>query len=83
MSTKTIAVASQVYERLAQAKREGESFSRAIDRMLQEVGAAHTGHDVLRGLDGIVPLPEADAAVMMGIVEENRDGEAWERHDLR
>jgi predicted CopG family antitoxin len=83
MSTKTIAVDSQVYERLAQAKREGESFSRAIDRILEEVGAAHTGHDVLRALDGVVPLPEADAAVMLAIVEENRADEAWEQHDLR
>jgi predicted CopG family antitoxin len=83
MSTKTIAVDSQVYERLAQAKREGESFSRAIDRILEEVGAAHTGLDVLRALEGVVPLPEADAAVMMAIVEENRADEAWERHDLR
>lgn len=83
MSTKTIAVDSQVYERLAQAKREGESFSRAIDRILEQVGAAHTGRDVLRALEGVVPLPEADAEVMLAIVEENRAGEAWERHDLR
>ncbi len=83
MSTKTIAVDSQVYERLARVKREGESFSRAIDRILEEVGAVHTGRDVLRALEGVVPLPEADAAVMLAIVEENRADEAWERRDLR
>lgn len=82
MSTRTIAVDSQVYEQLAQAKREGESFSRAIDRLLREVGAAHTGRDVLRALEEVVPLAEEDAAVMLAIVEENRAGEAWEEHDL-
>jgi len=82
MSTRTIAVDSQVYERLAQAKREGESFSRAIDRLLREVGAAHTGRDVLRALEEVVPLSEQDAAVMLAVVEDNRAGEAWEEHDL-
>ena len=75
MSTRTIAVDSQVYERLAEAKREGESFFRAIDRLLREVGAAHTGRDVLRALEEVVPLSEQDAAVMMAVVEENRAGE--------
>jgi predicted CopG family antitoxin len=82
MSTRTIAVDSQVYGRLAEAKREGESFSRAIDRLLREVGAAHTGRDVLRALAEVVPLSEEDAAAMLAVVEENRAGEAWEGHDL-
>ncbi len=82
MSIRTIAVDSRVYEQLAQAKREGESFSRAIDRLLREVGAAHTGRDVLRALEEVVPLPEEDAAAMLAVVEENRAGEGWEEHDL-
>lgn len=83
MSTRTIAVDTRVYERLAEAKREGESFSKTIDRMLREVAAAHTGSDILRGLGEIGPLPEEDAAVMLEIVEENRARETWEGHDLR
>lgn len=47
MSTKTIAVDSRVYERLAAARREGESFSKAIDRLLQEAAAFHTGGAIL------------------------------------
>ena len=82
MSTRTIAVDSQVYEQLAEAKREGESFSKAIDRLIREVGAAHMGRDVLRALEEIVLLLEEDAAVMLAVVEENRAGEAWEGHDL-
>ena len=83
MSTKTIAVDSQVYARLAAAKKEGESFSKAIDRLLAEVGDAHTGSDILRALGEVVPLSEEDAAVMLAVVEENRSGEIWEEHDLR
>lgn len=83
MSTKTIAVDSRVYDRLARAKREGESFSKTIDRLLREVGGVHTGRHVLRALEEMAPLPEADAAVMLAVVQENRASETWEEHDLR
>lgn len=83
MSTKTIAVDTRVYDRLAQTKREGESFSKTIDRLLEQVGAAHTGADILRALEEIPPLPEEDAAVMLSVVEEDRASETWEAHDLR
>ncbi len=82
MSTKTIAVDSQVYERLAGVKREGESFSRVIDRLLDEVSAAHTGQDILRGLAGIPPLSGEDAEVMLAVVSESRQSETWADHDL-
>jgi predicted CopG family antitoxin len=83
MSTKTIAVDSRVYNRLAREKREGESFSKAIDRLLREVGGVHTGSHVLRALEEIAPLPEEDAAAMLAIVQENRASETWQEHDLR
>lgn len=75
MSARTIAVDSQVYERMVQAKREGESFSKTIDRLLRGVDAAHTGRDVLRALEEVVALPEEDAAVMLAVAEENRAGD--------
>lgn len=83
MSTKTIAVDSRVYDRLARAKREGESFSKTIDRLLREVGGVHTGSHVLRALEEMAPLPEEDAAAMLAVVQENRATEAWEERDLR
>lgn len=83
MSTKTIAVDSRVYDRLAQAKREGESFSKAIDRLLREVGAAHSGGHILKALAEVPPLPERDAEAILAVVEENRATEVWEEHDLR
>jgi len=83
MSTKTIAVDSRVYERLAAVKKVGESFSKAIDRLLREVRSAHTGGDVLRGLETVPPLSREEADVFLDVVEENRAGERWEDHDSR
>ena len=83
MSTKTIAVDSSIYERLAGEKREGESFSKTINRLLEEVGAAHTGRDILRGLEEIPALDDRDAGVMLAVIRENRESEVWEEHDLR
>ena len=83
MSTKTIAVDTRVYDRLAAAKRDGESFSKAIDRLLTEVAAAHTGSDILSGLATIAPLSPADAEVFLQVVAENRASEDWGERDLR
>ena len=83
MSTKTIAVDSRVYDRLATVKRKGESFSSAIDRLLIEVGSAHTGRDVLGGLEAVAPLSEEDSETFLEVVAENRAGEAWNDRDLR
>ena len=83
MSTKTIAVDTGVYEKLSGVKREGESFSRAIDRLIDQVGAAHTGRDILQGLSGVKQLSYDDAEVMLSVVAENRENETWDGHDLR
>jgi len=83
MGTKTIAVDTRVYERLAEAKREGESFSEVIDRLLTEVGEAHTGTEILSGVETLSPLSTEDAEVFLGVVSGNRAGEDWEQRDLR
>jgi predicted CopG family antitoxin len=83
MSSKTIAVDSLVYEKLAGVKREGESFSKTIDRLIDQVGAAHTGRDILRGLSTIKTLSYRDAEVMLSVVAENRENETWDDNDLR
>jgi predicted CopG family antitoxin len=83
MSTKTIAVDTRVYEKLAGAKREGESFSKTIDRLIDQVGAAHTGRDILKWLSGVTRLSYDDAAAMLSVVAENRENETWDEHDLR
>ncbi|HET6342620.1 MAG TPA: antitoxin VapB family protein [Gemmatimonadota bacterium] len=83
MSTKTIAVDTRVYDRLASIKRRGESFSKAIDRLLTEVETAHTGSDILRALATIAPLSQEDSRVFLEIVAESRASERWDGRDLR
>jgi predicted CopG family antitoxin len=81
MSTKTIAVDSRVYIRLAAAKREGESFSKAISRLLDTVGRAHTGEQILRELDDLPDLSYDDGETMLSAVAENRELETWDDDD--
>lgn len=83
MSTKTIAVDSRVYSRLAAAKREGESFSKVIDRLLSETETAGTGSDILKGLERVAPMPSEHAEAILRVIAENRDGETWTQSDLR
>ena len=78
MSTKTIALESSIYGRLAALKRDGESFSKVIDRLLSEVAEAHTGRDILRGLGDFPRLTESDAKRFLAVVAENRESERWE-----
>jgi predicted CopG family antitoxin len=83
MSIKTIAVNSEVYDRLAKIRRRGESFSKAIDRLLSEAASEHTGRDILRRLNDVTPLSDEDAGAFLAVVAENRAAERWESHDLR
>lgn len=78
MSTKTIALESSIYGRLAALKRDGESFSKVIDRLLAEVAEAHTGRDILRSLRAFSPLTESDAERYLAIIAEDRQSERWE-----
>jgi predicted CopG family antitoxin len=82
MSSKTIALDASVYDRLAQLKRQSESFSRVINRLIERVVTAHTAADVLSHLDTHPSLSDADAETMSKVVRENRDTETWPRHDL-
>lgn len=78
MSTKTVALESSIYRRLAALKRDGESFSKVIDRLLSEVADAHTGRDILRSLGGLSRLTDEDAERFLAVVAENRESERWE-----
>ena len=82
MSTKTIAVDTQVYTRLAAVRRESESFSKAIDRILDEVRSRGTGEEVLGKLRDFPSISGADAQRIMDGVTESRAQEAWDSHDL-
>lgn len=69
MSTRTIAVDSEVNDRLAGAKRKGESFSKVIDRLLGEVAAVHAGSDILRRLAASTVLPDEGAKAKLALLD--------------
>jgi len=64
-------------------KKEGESSSKATDRLLDQVGAAHTGRDILRQLARIPELSWDDARIMVEIVTEDRESDTRDPYDLR
>ena len=82
MSTKTITVDTRVYEKLAGVKLVGESFSKAIDRLIDEVHTVHTGQGILRGLAEVAELSIEDAQEMLSAVNENRESESIDLLDL-
>ena len=83
MSTKNIAVDTRVYEKLARLKGDGESFSKLIDKLVEEGALRHTGTAILDSLSkGPEVLTEEEAAAMQRVVEDNRASEDWQRNDL-
>lgn len=82
MSTKTIALDSHVYGRLARLKQGSESFSKLIDRLVDRAYTQHTVAEVLARLANQPPLSATDAAIMNRIVRKNRMDEDWSVHDM-
>jgi len=80
MSTKTVALDAKVYTKLALLKRESESFSRLIDRLIDATVTSRTVSAVLSSLDDLPPLSEEDAQSMEKIVQSNREEEDWSVH---
>jgi len=64
MGTKTIGIREEVYERLAARKRDGESFTDLVNRLLDETTTDWR--------DGFGTL-DADAAELERAVERSRD----------
>lgn len=64
MPTKTIGVNETVYDRLKARKREDESFTDLIDRLLDEAKPGWRA--------GFGSLPEQDADALRQIAEESR-----------
>ena len=82
MSTKNIALDSRVYQKLARLKRESESFSKAIDRIITQAAKANTGREILTRLSEISPLGDEDGDKMQELIERARIEEEWPEHDL-
>ena len=83
MSTRIIAVESNVYARLAREERGSESFTKVIARLLNVAAETHTGSSIATALNKSESLPDCVAEQMLAVVRKNRTQEKWERHDLR
>jgi len=66
MGTKTIGITDEVYERLKARKREGESFTELVDRLMDEARPDWRS--------GFGTMSEDDATELRQIVEESRTG---------
>jgi predicted CopG family antitoxin len=56
MTTKNLAIREKVYQKLAEAKRQGESFSDVIDRMLEKRGSLLPLWGALKDSDSIAEV---------------------------
>lgn len=78
MSTKTIAVESSVYERLAREKRSSESFTKTINRLMD---TANRGTCAAAVSDAAAVWQsignDADADQMEQILRQNRATTHW------
>lgn len=78
MSTKTIAVETTVYERLARVKRPSESFTKAIARML-DAATAPTCASAVREAAAVWGRSDtsADADRIEEVVRKSRTDADW------
>lgn len=58
MTTKNLAIREEVYKKLADAKREGESFSDVIERTLEKHTSLLSSWGVLRDSHSIAEIEE-------------------------
>jgi predicted CopG family antitoxin len=80
MSIKTIAVGTNVYEKLAGRKRPGESFTKVIDRLLENTTTATCADAVREAAEiwGASTGTPTEAAKMEKIIRDNRRHARWD-----
>lgn len=81
MSTKTIAVETSVYQKLAAAKGESESFTRTIDRLLASGAMRGTCAEAVESARAVwgAPLTPGEAQRMEEVLDGNREQAARKR----
>ena len=84
MSIKTIAVNTEVYERLAKEKRGSESFTKVIDRLMNSQANTGTCGSAVEKATQIWAGAETDreADLMEAYVRESRADTCWDREPL-
>jgi hypothetical protein len=80
MSTKTIAVETSVYEKLARQKRASESFTKTINRLLETSTVTGTCADAVASAARIWRTAgnDDDAALMEQLIRDGRSQTNWE-----
>lgn len=86
MSTRTIAIDSQVYEKLARHKFQGESFTKVIARLLE----AHGGDTCDEAVKQAAVIwsnqkekgLQQEAELMESVVQRNREQADWQIESL-
>lgn len=81
MSIKTIAVGTDVYEKLARRKQSGESFTKVINRLLESTASAGSCADAVREAAEIWGASQgtpAEADTMEAIIRDNRQKARWD-----
>lgn len=79
MSTKTIAVELSVYEQLAREKRESESFTKTIERLIHSASSGTCAAAVADAASVWHAIGnEVDADQMEQVIRLNRRSTNWE-----
>lgn len=79
MSTKTIALETSVYDRLAGEKRPSESFTKTIARLLEHRLRGTCAEAVADSAEFWKSIPtDSEAAGMEDFVRRNRQETAWD-----
>jgi predicted CopG family antitoxin len=80
MSTKTIALETSVYEKLARRKRDGESFTKTINRLVETEAVSGTCEDAVHTASRIWKRPPtvSEIEAMEQVVRENRTDTVWD-----
>jgi predicted CopG family antitoxin len=71
MATKTIRISEEVYERLEARKREGESFTDVIERLLDDNPDFYAGFGAWEGTDKPEAMREAHESLNRDLDAEN------------
>ncbi len=80
MSTKTIAVEQTVYEKLRLQKRDSESFTKTIDRLIETSPKGFTCAAAVMEASALwgAPLTAAEEKILNDTVESGRKKNGWD-----
>lgn len=81
MATKTIAVAAEVYRKLAGRKRESESFTKLLNRLADADNGQNTCADALREAAAVWRKSDrckTEAEKFVSVIKDNRKSAKWD-----